>query len=89
MACPFCFKLWAFKLLAVEFLIPFCEATETFAERRGRPEIEIMFQFRDICECGDDIAWLHGNEFLMGFEIVIRWQDVRGDEFLLQNRHEI
>lgn len=77
-----------FKLLAVELLVPAGEAAETFAEGCRRTEVEIMLQFGDIREGGDDVARLHGDELLMGFEIVVGGQDVGGDKLLLQDRNE-
>ena len=70
-------------------LIPFREFPEAFAEGGGGAVAVVFFQ----CLCvgiGDgDVAGLHGDQFLMGFEVVVLRKDAGPEEFLLQDVYEV
>ena len=74
---------------AVVFFIPFGEFAETVAERGVGLEAEVALKRGGVGESYGDIARLHGDEFFVGFKVVILGEDAGADEFFLENLDEV
>lgn len=73
----------------MEFGIPLGEGAEAVAQRGGRTEGEVALEGSGIgVGCGD-IAWLHGDELFVGFEVVIAGEHSCTDKFFLQGLHKV
>lgn len=73
----------------IEFLIPLCKLPQSLPQGGGRLEAEITFQCAGIGIGHRDVAGLHGHQLLVGFKVVVGREYPGGDQFLLQDVHEI
>lgn len=72
----------------VVFPVPFRKFPEAFAEGGGRAVAVVFFQGFGIRIGGGNVTGLHGNQFLVGFKVVVLWKNAGADEFLLQDVYE-
>lgn len=52
-------------------------------------EAEILFERRSVCASYRNVAGLHGDQFFVGFEIVVGRENASTDEFFLKDGDEI
>ena len=76
---------WPRGCLPIVFLIPLRKLPQPFPQRNLRRKPEIPFKRGCIGIGGRNISRLHGHEFLVGLEIVVRGENSRSDEFLLED----
>ena len=62
---------------------------ESFSQRNLGREAKVSFQGRGVSVSGRYITGLHGNELLVGFEVVVLWQDTCSYKLLLQNVYKV
>ena len=75
--------------LLVEVGIPLCKVAETFAEGGGRLEAEVVLQGGGIGVGYGNVTGLHGDELLVGVEVVVGREDTGTEEFFLEDGDEI
>ena len=63
--------------------------TETFAEGSGRLKAEVTLEGGGIGVGYGDVARLHGDELLVGVEVVVGREDTGTEEFFLEDGDEI
>ena len=78
-----------FLVLFVILLIPLGKFAEAFAEGDFGRETEVALEGGGICVCGRHIARLHGDELLVGFEVVVSRQHLGPHQFFLQGLHKV
>ena len=69
--------------------IPLGEGAEALAEGGGGAEAEVLFQGGCVGEGRGDVAGLHGDELLMGLEVVVGGKDACPDELFLEDADEV
>ena len=77
------------RLGLIILFIPFRKLPEAFAEGDAGGEAEVAFEGGGVGVGGGDVAGLHRDELLMGFEVVVGGEDAGADEFFLEDLHEI
>ena len=70
---------------AVILGVPFGKSSQTLAQGGGRLIAEVLFEGSGIGISDRDIAWLHGNEFLVLLEIVVGRKDIGTNKLLLKD----
>ena len=65
------------------------EVAETFAEGNFRGESEVALEGGGVCVGGRDVAWLHGDKFFVGFEVVVLGENTGVEEFFLKDLDEV
>ena len=69
--------------------VPFRKPPEAFAQGGGGLEAEVLFEGGGVGVGYGDIAGLHGDEFLVGLEVVVGREDFGAEELLLENGDEV
>ena len=69
--------------------VPFRKPPEAFAQGGGGLEAEVLFEGGGVGVGYGDIAGLHGDEFLVGLEVVAGGEDFGAEELLLENGDEV
>ena len=69
--------------------IPFRKLPEAFSQGGGGLETEVLFEGCGVGVGYGDIAGLHGDEFLVGLEVVVGGEDFGAEELLLENGDEV
>ena len=69
--------------------VPPGEGAEAVAEGGGGAEAEVAFEGCGVCEGDGNVAWLHGHELFVRFEVVIGWEYTCCDEFFLKDGDEV
>ena len=62
---------------------------EAFAKGDLGGEAEVALEGGGVSVGGGDVAGLHGDQLLVGFEVVVLWQDTGTEEFLLEDVDEV
>ena len=70
---------------AVILGVPFGKGSQTLAQGGGRLIAEVLFKGSRIGISDRDIAWLHGNEFLVLLKIVVGRKDIGTNKLLLKD----
>ena len=68
--------------------VPFRKPPEAFAQGGGL-EAEVLFEGCGVGVGYGDIAGLHGDEFLVGLEVVVGREDFGAEELLLENGDKV
>lgn len=66
----------------IEPLIPLGKGSKAVSQGGGGFEAKVMLKRRDIGICDGDVAALHWDELLVGFEVVVLGKHARSHEFL-------
>ena len=77
------------KLGVVVGFVPLGEVAETFAEGDFRGKSEVALEGGGVCVGGGDVAWLHGDKFFVGFEVVVLGENTGVEEFFLKDLDEV
>ena len=70
---------------AVILGVPFGKSSQTLTQGGGRLIAEVLFEGSRIGISDRDIAWLHGNEFLVLLKIVVGRKDIGTNKLLLKD----
>ena len=81
--------LYSLSFGAIVTCVPLGESAKTLTEWGGGAEAEVLFKWGGVGVSDGHIAGLHGDELLVGFEIVVGWEHTCGDEFFLENGDEV
>ena len=74
---------------AIVVLVPLCKFSQTFSQSDFGREAKISFECRTVCVSNWHISRLHGDQLLVGFEVVVFGQDADTHQLLLQDVHEV
>ena len=77
------------RLGLIIFFIPFRKLPEAFTEGDAGGEAEVAFEGGGVGISGGDVAGLHRDELLVGFEVVVGGENTGADEFFLEDLYEV
>ncbi len=77
------------KYLPVVLFIPLGKVAEAFAEGDLGGEAKVFFQSSCVCVGCGDVSGLHGDQLLVGLEVVVLGQDTSSQEFFLEDVYKV